>query len=67
MPVTPEVGRVGRHDDDVTDAHFDPLVATRAQVALRRLVGLDACDGYLGISAHARTRAITTKAAATSA
>ena len=67
MPVAAQVRSVGGHDDDVTDARLDPLVAARAQVALRRLVGLDTRDGYLGIRAHARTTAITTKAAATSA
>jgi hypothetical protein len=62
-----QVGRVRGHDHEMTGARFDPLVATRAAVALHRLVGLDPADGYLGIRAHARTSAITTKAAATSA
>jgi hypothetical protein len=67
MPVASQVGRVGRHHDEMAGTGLDPLVAPRAPVALHRLIGLDSTDVYLGIRAHARTREITMNAAATSA
>ena len=67
MPVASQIGcGVGYHDE-MAGAGLDPLVATRAAVALHRLIGLDPADGHLGIRAHTRTRVITNKAAATSA
>jgi hypothetical protein len=62
-----QVRRIEGNYDDVPRTRFDPLVASGAQVTLRCLIGLDARDRYLGIRAHARMSAITTKAAARSA
>jgi hypothetical protein len=44
MPVAPQVGRLGRYDDDVAQSDGDVLTAARAQVHLDRLVGLDPPD-----------------------
>ena len=41
VPVATEVGCVHRHDDDVTQAGWNVAVASRADVGLRGLVGLD--------------------------
>jgi hypothetical protein len=69
VPVTPEVHRVERNDDQVPDAGRDLLLAAGAEVGLGGLKGLDPSDLDLvqrGIIAHSRTSATTTNAAATS-
>ena len=74
--MTPEVGRVDRHDDEVTSPRRDLTFAAGAEVLLRRLVRLDAPDlerpaavvldpGHEPSSAHARSNTTTTTAAAT--
>lgn len=67
MPVTAEVGRVGGDDHDVARPGLDVVVAAGAEVALRRLVGLDAPDLYFGLrpSPHATSASVRTIAAAT--
>jgi hypothetical protein len=69
MPVTPEIGRVGRHDHEMAGARPDLLEAPRAQVGLLGLKGMDQADlqrpAQRGINAHSRITAITTKAAMT--
>ena len=67
VPVPAQVGRVEGDDDDVTGARLDPLVAAGTEVALGRLVRLNAPDLYLGPrpAAHSRRSATTTNAAAT--
>jgi hypothetical protein len=66
--VPTQVGSLGRHDDQVPGTGLDPLVAPWTEVALDRLVGLDApdLDVYLGIRAHRSNTPVTARAAATS-
>jgi hypothetical protein len=63
-----EVGRGPRHDDHVAGARDDVVVAARAHVALRRLVGLDPPDldvGQVGVEATHPKKAQSTRASAT--
>lgn len=42
MPVPAELGRIGRHDDQVADTGSDVAMAARTHVRLERFVRLDA-------------------------
>ena len=75
MPVPAEVGGIDGHGDEVAHPFRDVAVAARAQVALRRLIGLDEAglDGIVGPQvgvahprkAHATSAATTSSAAIT--
>ena len=62
-----EIGGVERHHHEVAGARLDGLVAAGAEVALGRLVGLDAPDLYLGLRPrpHANNAAVSASAATT--
>ena len=68
----PVLGHVERHDDEVSDAHADLLLTTRAEVRLARLEGVDERDFEIfpvaayPSSAHSTRRITTTNAEATS-
>jgi hypothetical protein len=55
MPVTTQVGRAHRHDDDVTDSPGDLLLAPRAHVRLASLEGMDAADLHRVVGIRAAT------------
>lgn len=61
MPVPAQVGGLVRHDDHVEGSGGDGQLASRAQVLLAGLVGLDGGDGHPEKIAHP----ITSKVAAT--
>jgi hypothetical protein len=67
--VPAQVGRVDGDDDDMTGPGLDLLPATRADIGLAGLKGVNATDldgsAQRGISAHRRMAAMTAKAATT--
>ena len=72
VPVPPLVGVGSWHDDDVSFAHADLVVAAGAAVLLRGLVGLDATHvdvvvdpAHVPTTAHTTSATITANAAAT--
>lgn len=69
MPVAAQVWLVHGDDHDVAGASLDALPATRADIRLPGLKGVDAADldgsAQRGISAHRRIAAMTANAAMT--
>ena len=67
MPVTTHVGRLVWNDDQMERARRDRRLASRAEVLLPRLVGLDRIDGYVEKIAHAMTANVASTAITTTA
>lgn len=62
MPVTPPIGSVIGHHDQMECARWDRPVAPGAQIVLSRLIGLHGCDGYVEKIAHAMSASIAAMA-----
>lgn len=66
MPMATEVGSIEGHRDDVADSGLDVTIATRAEVTLGGLIGLNAphlhLDGRGEITFHHRTAHVTAAA-----
>ncbi len=67
MPVTAQVGRLVRDHNEMERARWDRRLASRAEVLLLRLVGLDRIDGYVEKIAHAMTANVASTAMTTTA
>jgi hypothetical protein len=69
VPVSAKIWSLGRHDDDVSGARRDLLLATRADVGLDRLERLNPADlrrtDQRGINAHRSIPATIAAASAT--
>lgn len=52
VPVTPEVWALGGNDDEVSDTNLDVVVASRTQIPLARLIGLDRADDFVVEAGH---------------
>ncbi len=67
MPVTTHVCRLVRDHNEMERAGRDGRLASRAEVLLLRLVGLDRIDGYVEKIAHAMTANVASTAMTTTA
>jgi hypothetical protein len=54
VPMTPEVGALGGHDDEVAHADLDIVVAPRTHISLARLIGLDRADDFVVETSQSR-------------
>ncbi len=67
MPVTTHIGRLVWNDDQMKCARRNRRLASRAEVLLLRLVGLDRIHGYVEKIAHAMTANVANTAMTTTA